>query len=491
MTDPADVPDLLPPPAPPEPRPGKVGHPLAAWLIIAVLVGVIVWHPWDSPIASGGREHLDEVLLRLQGRYVVGAAGLFGQKERAQLYGQLKSLDTGPVGQRLRFIALAGELAGPEEAQHRLVDLQLDIERDRVKGDPADVALVPVLGDLYLDYAEHHLDAPSVPAPERERLRERLGWFGQLALAPRDGPDPEARAAVLAPAQHTALVLLGGVGTAAAVGVLGFMGLVLFLVLLFAGWLREGLPGPAQYGGVYAEAFALWMGLYIGLSLLAPRLGLPGPPLLRAVPISLLCLVLGLAWPLLRGVPWGRLRRDVGLTLGRNPALEPVLGLACYAMALPMLFVGVLLTLGLLHLRKYLGGGGLREPLAPTDMPSHPISGLMGDLNWQLLLQLLLLASVTAPLVEETMFRGLLYRHLREATGRKGRSLSIVLSAFAVSFVFAVIHPQGWPAIPVLMALALSFTFMREWRGTLIPSMVAHGLNNGLVLLFFYFALGS
>jgi membrane protease YdiL (CAAX protease family) len=491
MTDPADVPDLLPPPAPPEP-PRKKGHPVAAWIAIILLVCLILWRPWESPIASAGRERFDAVLLRLQGRNAVGAAGLFGPKERSQFYGQLKSLDTGPVGQRLRFIVLAGELAGPDEALERLRDLQARIDTGEVKGDPADTALLPVPNRLYGDYAKQRLDAPSVPAAERERLRERLGWFGQLALAPRDGPDPEARAAVLAPAQHTALVLIGGVSTAAAVGLFGFTGLVLFLILLFAGRLREGLPGPARYGGVYAEAFALWMGLYVALSLLVSWLKVPGPPLLVAVAVSLLCLFLGLAWPLLRGVPWGRLRQDVGLTFGRNPALEPVLGLACYAMALPMVFVGALLMLGLLHLRKYLGGGGLREPLDPTkDMPYHPISGLVGDMNWQLLLQLLLLASVTAPLVEETMFRGLLYRHLREATGGGGRVLSIVFSAFIVSFLFAGIHPQGWPAIPVLMALALSFTFMREWRGTLIPSMVAHGLNNGLALLLFYFALGS
>jgi hypothetical protein len=41
------------------------------------------------------------------------------------------------------------------------------------------------------------------------------------------------------------------------------------------------------------------------------------------------------------------------------------------------------------------------------------------------------------------------------------------------------------------MALALAFNFMREWRGTLIPCMIAHGINNGLVLVALHFALGS
>jgi membrane protease YdiL (CAAX protease family) len=49
--------------------------------------------------------------------------------------------------------------------------------------------------------------------------------------------------------------------------------------------------------------------------------------------------------------------------------------------------------------------------------------------------------------------------------------------------VFAVVHPQGLIAVPVLMGLALGFTLAREWRGSLVPGMVAHSLNNGLVTL--------
>jgi membrane protease YdiL (CAAX protease family) len=31
------------------------------------------------------------------------------------------------------------------------------------------------------------------------------------------------------------------------------------------------------------------------------------------------------------------------------------------------------------------------------------------------------------------------------------------------------------------MALAFGFSLAREWRGTLVPAIVAHGLNNGMV----------
>jgi membrane protease YdiL (CAAX protease family) len=102
----------------------------------------------------------------------------------------------------------------------------------------------------------------------------------------------------------------------------------------------------------------------------------------------------------------------------------------------------------------------------------------------------LLLASVVAPIVEETMFRGVLYRHLREASCRWGSVLSILFSALASSFVFAAIHPQGWLGIPVLMALAIAFALAREWRRSLLPAMIAHGINNGVGLLVLMMAAG-
>jgi membrane protease YdiL (CAAX protease family) len=75
-----------------------------------------------------------------------------------------------------------------------------------------------------------------------------------------------------------------------------------------------------------------------------------------------------------------------------------------------------------------------------------------------------------------------LYRHLRGATAGAGRTASIVLSGLVSAFIFAVIHPQGWVAIPALMSLALAFVILREWRGTLIPCMIVHGISNFLVM---------
>jgi membrane protease YdiL (CAAX protease family) len=62
------------------------------------------------------------------------------------------------------------------------------------------------------------------------------------------------------------------------------------------------------------------------------------------------------------------------------------------------------------------------------------------------------------------------------------RYLLFLPAALLVALIFAVIHPQGLAAVPVLGALAVSFALIREWRGSLVGPMVAHALNNGTVL---------
>ena len=73
------------------------------------------------------------------------------------------------------------------------------------------------------------------------------------------------------------------------------------------------------------------------------------------------------------------------------------------------------------------------------------------------------------------MFRGLLFHHLR-------RRWSWALSAVLVSAIFALLHPQGWVAVPALGAIAMVLAALREWRGSLIAPMAAHAFSNFLVL---------
>ena len=112
---------------------------------------------------------------------------------------------------------------------------------------------------------------------------------------------------------------------------------------------------------------------------------------------------------------------------------------------------------------------------------AHPIIEQFARSSVRELMPLLFLACVVAPIVEETMFRGLLYRHLRDGT-RSWKLGGLIFSALVVNVIFAAVHPQGLFAVPMLASLACGFILAREWRGTLIPSIIAHGMNNALIL---------
>jgi membrane protease YdiL (CAAX protease family) len=482
-----------------------------AWLVILSVVGVIVigvrtkWsnskkgaesEPTTASAAQAdSRALMGAKIMEFEGRYLVGSASFIGNA--AEFYRSAEQLNSGPMSQRVRFAILAGELSGPQEALKRLSELD--------PNDREDVKVRRVLAQIYDDYSKERYSAPSVSDEERTQLDD-YGWFGKLALYPAVSSDSSARKAVIEEARKFVLAAWSVIALIGFVGLLGLFGLMALLAFSLSGSLRSKLRIEGRYGGVYAETFALYFLLFFGLSLLAGTFD--GNILLLDAIIALLSL-LALAWPVVRGVAWQQVCQDVGLTRGRGFLVEPILGLAGYAMSMPILAVGVVLVLWMLAQGAVKGDAARPEtsastdnggdssppstasnPLLPDDSPAHPLV-FMDMRGWWNKFLMLFLGCVVAPLVEETMFRGVLYRHLRGATGRFGSFLSIVVSGSIVSFIFAAIHPQGWIAIPALMALAYGFTILREWRGTLIPGMVAHGLNNGIMLTAVMLILGN
>jgi membrane protease YdiL (CAAX protease family) len=85
---------------------------------------------------------------------------------------------------------------------------------------------------------------------------------------------------------------------------------------------------------------------------------------------------------------------------------------------------------------------------------------------------LLLLVAVLAPLVEETVFRGVLYQWLR-------KSLPVWAAAAISAAIFAVTH--AIPTIfPWLFVTGLALALVFEYSGTLYCSMLLHGIINGV-----------
>jgi membrane protease YdiL (CAAX protease family) len=426
------------------------------------------------------RQRIDLAVMRMQARYLVGFGQLFGSSPMQ--YTQAEGLNRGAYLQRLCFVTLAGEMAGFPEARKQLDHLIEERRSDQIEASENEQRLTELLDRLYRGYENSEKRSekgsalePQLTGEEQEELRLELGWFGELALTPAAGNDAAARQRVLAPAVRTAQA-----GLAFLVAfLLGLLAGVVLLVLVFVFWLlgrlHSGFISGSRAGGVYAETFALYLLLFLGLEygLSHVPAGQAGLLVSGAAPLGSLA---ALAWPVLRGVPWSQVRQDLGLNAGRAPWLEPLLGVGCWLTALPLVLVGVFVSLALMKLHQYLG-------LGPMEAPAHPIVTYAARAGWWGWLQVVFVACVVAPIVEETMFRGALYRHLREASRGAGRILSVLLSALAASFVFAVIHPQGILGTPILMALAIAFTLAREWRGSLVPAMIAHGLNNGMATL--------
>jgi membrane protease YdiL (CAAX protease family) len=93
-------------------------------------------------------------------------------------------------------------------------------------------------------------------------------------------------------------------------------------------------------------------------------------------------------------------------------------------------------------------------------------------------LGLWLLFAVVAPICEEAFFRGYVFGALR---GRYGRPVAYVGSAL----LFALVH-LNLPAILPILVMALALAFLYDRTGSIVPGIVAHGLNNAVALVLVY-----
>jgi membrane protease YdiL (CAAX protease family) len=80
------------------------------------------------------------------------------------------------------------------------------------------------------------------------------------------------------------------------------------------------------------------------------------------------------------------------------------------------------------------------------------------------------IAVIGAPIVEETLFRGILYPTLKKRLG-------FGLAVFLTSALFAAVHYHALTALP-LTILAIALTLVYEWRGNLASCILMHALFN-------------
>jgi membrane protease YdiL (CAAX protease family) len=88
-----------------------------------------------------------------------------------------------------------------------------------------------------------------------------------------------------------------------------------------------------------------------------------------------------------------------------------------------------------------------------------------------------LMATFTAPLTEEIVYRGVLYPAFRKNSGA-------MPAIFIVTILFALVHvPQYYPSYGTILAiclLSLTLTIIRAWTISLLPCVVIHTLFNGV-----------
>lgn len=119
-------------------------------------------------------------------------------------------------------------------------------------------------------------------------------------------------------------------------------------------------------------------------------------------------------------------------------------------------------------------------PFTGGEFENPQIEALTGGspLSVRDLTLLLILVAVIAPIAEELFFRGMLYPLLRR---RWSANVAIVVNGF----LFALIHFIPL-LIPGLFFVGIVLAWVRERSGSLIPCILLHAMQNGLVLLGIY-----
>ncbi len=414
---------------------------------VLLLVLFLAWLQAQSMAQKGGsRPEQPSPDLLLNARYAVGARQLVGpdvldrQLEMVTRYDQATR-----AADRLRLAILRGELSGAEAARQALAPLA---EVPEVKADV--VLLQRIFGS----------EGSTLSEAERHELEARHGWFGRLALSYGLPPSDPLRAGVLASAKLTVWVFVLLLGLISMFMIVGSFLFFWSASSYHRGRLRllfQPTPlGDGDHGVVLLEVLVWLLALIPLQGQITRMLPMVLAPLAQ---VSMLGLLVWVRWRL---GSWTGVADALGWTRGAGIFRELGAGLVGYVTGFPVLCLGLLATLVLTSFTA----------VAPT----HPITYQFEHATPLQLILLFFMASLGAPLVEETFFRGAFFHFLR------GR-FRFLGAALLQGLVFAAIHPQGWAALPVLTTIGIVFAGIREWRGSLIAPMAAHALNNTLVMV--------
>lgn len=363
--------------------------------------------------------------------------------------------------ERVRSAIVAAELLGQAEGLRRLDAL----EQEATPGGA-------LAGDIYWLKRAYTEGREGLTAEAEASLKARHGWFGALAVARGN-----STAALLKTPESE-----GGEALVRTFSRLGLMNLALAVVgviaaaSLFAFW-RNGFFESAAFEKashpeVYLEAFNIFLLLFIvlvGVQVLSMwTTGSVSVAMFVVVELLLWTTALGVVWPWLRGVPADEAAQDLGWTRGEGIGAEMLCGALAFLASIPVLWiVGMVVRLGV----DAAGLGAAEEETIGFPSYRRPLGN-----SWIVLWAGTLSAVVWAPLVEETFYRGAMYRAVRE---RLGPWVAVPLTAVA----FGVAHPYSLDGLIIVSIAGVGFALLREWRGSLIAPVTMHVLHNGFIQL--------
>ena len=98
-------------------------------------------------------------------------------------------------------------------------------------------------------------------------------------------------------------------------------------------------------------------------------------------------------------------------------------------------------------------------------------------LGYSVRVMIAVLAVVTAPLVEEIVYRGVLYGGIERAYGK---GAAVVVATFLFAFVHIPQYLASAAALASILSLSLVLTLLRAWTGKLLPCVATHLVYNAI-----------
>ncbi|MBL4808748.1 MAG: CPBP family intramembrane metalloprotease [Phycisphaerales bacterium] len=384
---------------------------------------------------------------------------------------------------QIRAIIMSGEYEGSEAALNRVETLKLeirstltsDIGQEKIEEDSYEAIrnrlLLAELDTLKSIYTK---GPNSIEQPMRDQLVARYGVLGQAALTHGLENDDPLREPIVTGFIPIALLLLFVFTVAGLSFLAGLVLLIIGIINLATGKMRLRFQAPAPGGSVFLETYTVFLAAFgvlsIGLFVLSVKIS----PALGALAIPLQWILIVVpAWALLRGMKSKDWSKAIGLHRGEGILKEIGCGFLVYLASIPVYMVGVAITMIVILIQSLLASGS-GEELEPM---SNPIFDIISDGGPLFVLLIFSLATIWAPIAEELIFRGALFRHM-------SARMHWVLAAFLSAMLFAYMHSYGPFMVAPLIALGFMFAFMRQWRGSIIAPMTAHFIHNTALMLF-------